>query len=56
VKTHVLLINFGAPRTLDEVPVFLRNMMGTDMPEAMQKAVVERYRAIGGGSPLAAVT
>ncbi len=56
VKTHVLLVNFGAPRTLDEVPVFLRNMMGTDMPQAMQKAVEERYRAIGGGSPLAAIT
>ncbi len=56
MKTRVLLINFGAPRTLGEVPVFLRNMMGTDMPEAMQKAVEERYRAIGGGSPLAAVT
>jgi ferrochelatase len=56
VKTQVLLVNFGAPRTLDEVPVFLRNMMGTDMPEAMRKAVEERYRAIGGGSPLAAIT
>lgn len=30
--------------------------MGTDMPEGMRKAVEERYRAIGGGSPIAAIT
>lgn len=54
--TTILLVNFGGPRTLDEVPPFLKNMMGRSMPEKAVEAVVERYRAIGGGSPLASIT
>ncbi len=56
MKTSVLLVNFGGPRTLDEVPLFLRNLTGRDLPPPVQAAVVERYRTIGGGSPLAAIT
>jgi protoporphyrin/coproporphyrin ferrochelatase len=52
----VLLVNFAAPSTLDEVPVFLRNMTGNNAPQAVQEALVERYRVIGGGSPLKAIT
>lgn len=52
----VLLVNFGAPRTLDEVPYFLRAMTGREIPEEMVQAVTERYRAIGGGSPLPSIT
>lgn len=56
MKTMVLLVNFGGPATLDEVPLFLRNLMGRIPPQAVQEALMERYRAIGGGSPLRAVT
>jgi len=56
MSTTVLLVNFGGPRTLDEVPLFLRNMTGRPMPRDVEEAVSERYRAIGGGSPLAAIT
>lgn len=56
MKTMVLLVNFGGPRNLDEVPVFLRNMIGREAPQAVQNALAERYRAIGGGSPLAEIT
>ena len=56
MKTTVLLVNFGAPRTLDEVPLFLRNVLGRDAPKPVLEALLERYQSIGGGSPLAAIT
>lgn len=56
MTTMILLVNFGGPRTLDEVPLFLRNLTGRPMPREADEAVCERYRAIGGGSPLAAIT
>jgi protoporphyrin/coproporphyrin ferrochelatase len=56
VTTTVLLVNFGGPRTLDEVPLFLRSLTGRDVPRPVLEAVLERYRIIGGGSPLAAIT
>lgn len=56
MKGLVLLVNFGAPRTLEEVPEFLRKMTGREVSPAGLAAVMERYRAIGGGSPLAAIT
>jgi protoporphyrin/coproporphyrin ferrochelatase len=56
VKTMVLLVNFGGPRTVDEVPAFLRNMLGREAPQPAVRALVSRYQAIGGGSPLAAIT
>ena len=56
MKTGVLLVNFGGPRSLEEVPEFLTNMMGRERAQAMLAPLVDRYRAIGGGSPLAAIT
>ncbi len=56
MTTTILLVNYGGPRTLDEVPLFLRNMTGRPMPREVEEAVCARYRAIGGGSPLAAIT
>jgi protoporphyrin/coproporphyrin ferrochelatase len=55
-RALVLLVNFGGPRTLSEVADFLKRMMGKEMPKAATGAVLDRYRAIGGGSPLAAIT
>jgi ferrochelatase len=56
VKSAVFLVNFGGPRTLGEVPLFLRNITGREPPEAAQEALIARYRAIGGSSPLASIT
>jgi ferrochelatase len=56
VKTQVFLVNFGGPRTADDVPLFLRSLTGRDAPPAAIDALKGRYRAIGGGSPLAAIT
>ena len=52
MKTMVLLVNFGAAATLDDVPLFLRKLTGVIPPRAVEEALMERYRAIGGGSPL----
>jgi protoporphyrin/coproporphyrin ferrochelatase len=56
MTTTVLLVNFGGPRTLAEVPSFIRNMLGREAPKPVVDALLDRYRAIGGGSPLAAIT
>ena len=56
MTTAILLVNYGGPRTLDEVPLFLENMTGRRMPREVEEAVCARYRTIGGGSPLAAIT
>jgi protoporphyrin/coproporphyrin ferrochelatase len=55
-KRMVLLTNFGGPRSEAEVPLFLRNLVGGEPGPAMLEGVVSRYRAIGGRSPLPAVT
>lgn len=56
MKTLVLLVNFGTPRNADDVPRFLKEMAGHDAPRSVVSAVSDRYRAIGGTSPLAVVT
>ncbi len=56
MKTRVLLVNFGGPTTLAEVPPFLGRLTGGAAPAAAQEALMERYRAIGGGSPLGPIT
>jgi ferrochelatase len=56
MKTMVLLVNFGGPATLGEVPLFLRRLTGSVAPQAIEEALMERYRAIGGGSPLGQIT
>lgn len=56
MTTAVLLVNFGGPRTLAEVPSFITRMIGREVPKPVVDALLDRYRAIGGGSPLAAIT
>jgi len=53
----VLLLGFGAPRSLDEVEPFLTSILGKGRvtTEILNKAI-EGYRAIGGGSPLPSIT
>ena len=52
----VLLVGFGGPENLDQVPGFVESVLGRKPPEHVIPEVVERYRAIGGGSPLPATT
>jgi ferrochelatase len=52
----VLLAGFGGPETLDQVPAFVESVLGRIPPEHVIPEVVERYRAIGGGSPLPETT
>src|SRR2546429_8893161 len=53
----VLLLAHGAPDKLEDVPEFLLNVRGgRPLPEAAVAEVLERYRRIGGGSPLLELT
>jgi ferrochelatase len=50
--TAVILIALGGPRSLEEVGPFMQAFMGRPAPPPVVQAVVERYRLIGGRSPL----
>ncbi|MFH2203588.1 MAG: ferrochelatase [Elusimicrobiota bacterium] len=53
----VLLAAYGAAENLDEVPGYLRHVLGgREVPERLVSDVRERYRAIGGRSPLVDIT
>jgi protoporphyrin/coproporphyrin ferrochelatase len=55
MKIEVLLVSYAGPRTIDEIPAFLRKMLGNDVPPSMLKTVQSRYIAIGGCSPLSTI-
>ncbi|MEK6744715.1 MAG: ferrochelatase, partial [Nitrospirota bacterium] len=50
--TAVILIALGGPRNLDEVGPFMEAFMGRPAPPPVVAAVQERYKLIGGKSPL----
>ena len=53
----LLLLAFGGPRSLDEVEVFLTRLFRGKKPSSEQlERVKERYRLIGGCSPLPKIT
>jgi ferrochelatase len=53
----LLLLAFGGPRSLDEVEPFLTRLFRGRRPSPEQlERVTERYRLIGGGSPLPEIT
>ncbi|GIW52971.1 MAG: ferrochelatase [Gemmatimonadales bacterium] len=53
VSYGVLLVAYGAPRSLEEVKPFLEDIRsGRPTPPELVAELEERYRAIGGGSPL----
>jgi len=56
-RVGVLLMAYGAPESLEEVEPFLLDVRGgrPTSPELVAE-VAERYRSIGGGSPLLGVT
>lgn len=51
-KVTALLVGFGGPESLDEVPAFVESVLGRVPPEHVIPAAMSRYRTIGGGSPL----
>jgi len=56
MTTGILLVTLGGPRAPDEIPGFIRNFIGRELPPPAMKAVVERYEKIGGFSPLVRIT
>ncbi len=50
--TAVILIALGGPRSLDEVGPFMAAFMGRPAPPPVVSTIVERYKLIGGKSPL----
>jgi len=56
MKTGVILVTLGAPRSPEEIPEFIKHFIGRELPPPAMKAVSERYRQIGGFSPLARIT
>jgi len=55
-RLTVLLAGFGGPESLDQVPRFVESVLGRVPPDHVIPAVIGRYEAIGGGSPLPAMT
>ena len=57
MKKALLLLAFGGPRSLEEVEPFLTRLFGGRKPSPDQlEKVRERYRLIGGSSPLPEIT
>ncbi len=56
MKTGIILLTLGGPRHLEEIPEFIKRFTGRDLPAPVLKAITERYRLIGGFSPLAGIT
>ena len=52
----VALLAYGGPGEADEIPAFLRNLMGREPSAETLAVVLERYALIGGASPLPAIT
>lgn len=51
-QTAIILIALGGPRSLTEVGPFMAAFMGKPAPPPVVQAIVERYKLIGGRSPL----
>jgi ferrochelatase len=56
-KTAVILLAHGAPTCVDDIPLYLKNIRGgtESSPEVVQ-IIRDRYKAIGGSSPLLEIT
>ena len=57
MRTAVVAMAYGTPATVDDVPAYFTDIVGGRpvRPEAVEE-LAERYRRIGGSSPLAAIT
>ncbi len=52
----VLLLAHGGPSSLDDVKPFLANILGNRLTPEIALTIEERYRRVGGKSPLLAIT
>lgn len=52
----VLLLGFGGPECLEEVGPFIERVTGRELPPERLAVSVEKYRIIGGGSPLCGIS
>ena len=52
----IALFAYGGPETAAQIPVFLRRLMGREPDPRTLAVVEERYRLIGGASPLPGIT
>ena len=52
----VAMLAFGGPESIDGIAPFIQTMTGAAPAPEVIEAVGQRYRAIGGGSPLPAIT
>ncbi|MBI1745207.1 MAG: ferrochelatase [Acidobacteria bacterium] len=55
-ENAVLLMAYGGPTNLDEVEPYLADVTGRKLPPALVAEIKERYRLIGGKSPLLEIT
>lgn len=56
MKTGVIMVALGGPRSPEEIPQFIKNFVGRELPAPAIKAVIKRYQLIGGFSPLTRIT
>lgn len=53
----VLLLAYGSPHTLEDIPAYLRSIRGGREPSReLIETITDRYQAIGGQSPLLEIT
>ena len=56
-KTAVFLMAHGAPTSVDDIPLYLKNIRGgTDSSPEVIQIIRDRYEAVGGSSPLLEIT
>ncbi len=56
MKVGIALVTLGGPRNLEEVTLFLKKLTGIELPDKIISAIKERYKLIGGYSPLPEIT
>ena len=57
IKTAILLLAHGAPNSVDDIPLYLKNIRGgTESSPDVIQLIQDRYKAIGGSSPLLEIT
>jgi ferrochelatase len=56
MTTGIIMVTLGGPRSLAEIPEFIRRFVGRDLPPPALQAIIHRYELIGGYSPLTAIT
>lgn len=52
----VLLLGFGAPEKVSDVARFMKNLTGRDLSPERLALIEDKYKQIGGGSPLLKIT